>query len=226
MSVKVGYKNSELGTKMDFSRSRRKLFKNLRLRIKNQKVVDAMSTVPREKFVLEKDLLRSYEDVALPIQFGQTISQPSIIALMLDALNISKFDNVLEIGTGSGYQASILDNLSDRVTTTECIDGLYEMSRTRLIDLGCFNTKVLRVGVAEWGSDENAPYDAIVVSAACPSIPLKLIEQLSEFGRLVVPVGGLSEQELMVISKSPEGICIKNIAQCLFVPLVYNSQMF
>ena len=206
--------------------SKNALFEKIQASINNHKVINAMSSVPREKFVRLQDLLKSYEDVALPIEFNQTISQPSMIATMLDSLNISRFDNVLEIGTGSGYQASILSNLSGKVTTTECIVGLYKLAQSRLIDLGYSTTSVLSVEVGEWGSELNAPYDAIIVSAACPAIPMKLVNQLSKFGRMVVPVVGSSGQELILISKSPSGMSLKTITHCKFVPLKFKEKMF
>lgn len=211
---------------MNLTDSKNALFEKLQTDINNHKVINAMRSVPREKFVMPEDLSKSYEDVALPIEFNQSISQPSIVAIMLDSLNISKFDNVLEIGTGSGYQASILSNLSYKVTTTECIAGLYKIAQRRLIDSGYSTTSVLSVEVGEWGSELNAPYDAIIVSAACPSIPMKLVNQLSKFGRMVVPVGGSSGQELILISKSPNGMSIKTIAHCQFVPLKFDKKMF
>ena len=211
---------------MNLIDSKNALFEKLQTDINNHKVINAMRSVPREKFVMPEDLSKSYEDVALPIEFNQSISQPSIVAIMLDSLNISKFDSVLEIGTGSGYQASILSNLSDKVTTTECIVGLYKIAQRRLIDSGYSTTSVLSVEVGEWGSELNAPYDAIIVSAACPSIPMKLVNQLSKFGRMVVPVGGSSGQELILISKSPNGMSKKTIAHCQFVPLKFDKKMF
>lgn len=211
---------------MNLFDSKYALFEKIQTSINNHKVINAMSSVPREKFVRSQDLLKSYEDVALPIEFNQTISQPSMIATMLNSLNISKFDNVLEIGTGSGYQASILSNLSDKVTTTECIAGLYKLAKSRLIDLGYSTTAIVSVEVGEWGSESNAPYDAIIVSAACPLIPMQLVDQLSKFGRMVAPVVGSSGQELILISKSPSGISIKTIGHCKFVPLKFNEKMF
>ena len=211
---------------MNLFESKNTLFEKLQIDINNNRLINAMHSVPREKFVMPEDFSKSYDDVALSIEFNQSISQPSIIAMMLDSLNISKFENVLEIGTGSGYQAAILSNLSDKVTTTECVTGLYNVAQERLIELGFSTTSVLNVEVGEWGSELNAPYDAIVVSAACPSIPKKLIDQLSKFGRMVVPVGGPSGQELILIHKSPSGMAVQTIANCKFVPLKFNANMF
>ena len=178
-----------------------------------------MERVPREAFVFESSVNLAYEDIPLSIGEGQTISQPYIVALMIGALELRRVDKVLEIGTGSGYQAAILAELAQRIVSVERIELLADSARKRLASLGYCNVEVHQ---AEDGLGwlAEAPYDAIIVAAGAPRLPGELIDQLRIGGRLVVPVGSREEQELMKISKTADGFSVRTLAPCRFVPLI------
>jgi protein-L-isoaspartate(D-aspartate) O-methyltransferase len=184
------------------------------------KVIKAMSTVPRQEFVPEKLRDHAYENRPLPIGHGQTISQPYIVAIMTDLLELEPDDQVLEIGTGSGYQAAILASLVDNVYTIEIIEPLGESARRRLQRLG-FDEVDVRIGDGYYGWPEHAPYDAIVVTAAASHIPPPLIRQLKAGGRMVIPVGGhFMTQQLLLVTKSEEGqVRTRQLLPVAFVPL-------
>lgn len=203
----------------DLEKARANLIKHLNCEIKDKRVVDAMSHVPREFFVPPEYKHAAYEDRPLGIGFGQTISQPYIVALMVQALELKGDEKVLEIGTGSGYEAAILSKLSGKVVTVECIPELAESARQVLTGLGCSNVDVHIAGRA-LGWLEDSPYDAIIVSAGAPSIPKILLGQLSWGGRLVIPAGSRWQQELMKITKLKEGNKVENLGGCYFVPLI------
>jgi protein-L-isoaspartate(D-aspartate) O-methyltransferase len=181
-------------------------------------VLDAMGRVPRELFVGDRDRRKAYRDMPLRIGHGQTISQPYMVAVICQAAEVREGDRVLDIGTGSGYQAAVLAELGAEVHTIERIPELAERARGRLAQAG-YEVDV-HVGDGSLGLPAQAPYDAIVVAAAAPAMPESLYDQLRVRGRLVVPVGGQEGQRLEVIVRSPEGPAVARSVPCRFVPLV------
>jgi len=190
-----------------------------RKRIKDPRVLDAMRNVPREKFVLPRDIPEAYADTPLPINCGQTISQPYMVALMTECLQLKGSEKVLEIGTGSGYQTAILCLLCEMVCSIEKHPELSAMASTVLEQLGVENVR-LTVGDGTKGWPEHAPYDGIIVTAGAPEFPRPLIEQLAPAGRLVIPVGGAFTQVLKRLVKTEEGYDVSDVCGCRFVPLV------
>lgn len=201
------------------ARARNALVADLASEIKDRRVVEAISRVPREAFVTDELKHSAYENVPLPIGYGQTISQPLIVALMTEALQLSGNEKVLEIGTGSGYQAAVLSLLADRVVSVERVQALADRAAGLLAELGYSNVEVHTGGDA-LGWPEGAPYDAIIVTAAAPEVPRELLDQLGMRGRLVIPVGSRDLQELVRIIKTPEGAARHNLGPCRFVPLL------
>ena len=187
--------------------------------IVDEAVLGAMERVPRELFVPEPERKRAYRDAALPLGHGQTISQPYMVARIAEALAIRPGDRVLDVGTGSGYQAAVLAELGAEVITIERIAELAEGARASLAAAGYDRVQVV-VGDGTLGVPESAPFDAIAVAAAAPGLPETLYDQLRPRGRLVVPVGGPRAQRLEVIVRSPEGPAIVHSVPCRFVPLV------
>ena len=206
-------------TGMDLEKAKAALIKHLSWEIADKRVVEAMKCVPREAFVPQEYYHAAYEDRPLSIGFGQTISQPFIVALMIQALELKGDEKVLELGTGSGYEAAVLAELAKQVVTVEIIPELAESTKRVLEKLGYSNVEVHSAGKT-LGWLEDAPYDAIIVSAGAPSIPQILLGQLSWGGRLVIPVGSHWQQELMKISKDKEGNKVENLGACYFVPLI------
>ena len=204
---------------MDYTAARAELIEQLSAGIEDKRVIDAMSQVPREMFVPSEARQFAYDDRPLSIGYGQTISQPYIVAMMTQALRLSKKDKVLEIGTGSGYQAAILAKLAGRVITTERVPELAEASREILGELGYKNVEVYRAG-DELGWQREAPYDAIIVTAAAPGIPQGLLGQLKVGGKLVIPIGTIYEQQLCQVLRKETGNVVKNLGGCRFVPLI------
>ena len=187
--------------------------------ITDGRVLEAMGRVPRELFVTDRDRRKAYRDMPLRIGFGQTISQPYMVAVICQAAEVREGDRVLDIGTGSGYQAAVLAELGAQVYTVERIPDLAARARERLAEAG-YESVAVHVGDGSLGLPEHGPYDAIVVAAAAPSMPESLYEELRERGRLVVPVGGHEGQRLEVIVRSPEGPAVARSVPCRFVPLV------
>lgn len=187
--------------------------------IEDQRVLEAMGRVPRELFVHEEDRKRAYLDMPLRIGHGQTISQPYMVTIICQTAEVGEGDKVLDIGTGSGYQAAVLAELGAVVHTVERIPELAERARHRLEAAG-YGAVGVHVGDGSLGLPEEAPFDAIVVAAAAPLMPASLYDQLVPRGRLVVPVGGPQGQRLEVIVRSPEGPAVTRSVPCRFVPLV------
>jgi protein-L-isoaspartate(D-aspartate) O-methyltransferase len=187
--------------------------------IVDARVLEAMERVPRELFVPDELKDRAFEDAALPIGAGQTISQPYMVARIAEELGLDGDEQVLDVGTGSGYQAAVLAELADDVHTIERIPELAEQARANLAVAGYDNVAV-HVGDGSRGLSEHGPYDAIAVAAAAPTFPQALYDQLRTGGRLVVPVGGRRGQRLEVIVRSPEGPAVIRSVPCRFVPLV------
>ncbi len=184
-----------------------------------ERVLAAMGRVPRELFVPASERRRAYEDAALPIGFGQTISQPYMVARICEALALRPGHRVLDVGTGSAYQAAVLAELGGKVTTVERIPELAERARSALLAAGYDGVEV-RVGDGTLGVPERAPFHAIAVAAAAPEMPPSLYEQLAPRGRLVVPVGDAAGQLLELVVRSPEGPAIVRTVPCRFVPLL------
>lgn len=203
----------------DYDVARAMLVKALRYEISNERVLAAMVRVPRERFV-PLDLQRyAYEDRPLPIGHGQTISQPLMVAMMTEAMELSGQEKVLEVGAGSGYQAALLAELAEHIVTVERIPELAEEAARRLHDLGYCNVDV-HVAGDSLGWPESAPYDAILVTAGAPHVPQSLVDQLYQGGRLVIPVGQRRVQQLMRVTKTASGVAVQNLGECRFVPLI------
>lgn len=203
----------------DLEWARENLLKYLGHEITDKRVVEAMKHVPREAFVSPEQYHAAYDDRPLGIGFGQTISQPFIVALMVQALELRGDEKVLELGTGSGYEAAILAELAEKVVTVECIPELAESARQILDNLGYSNIEV-HVAGRTLGWSEEAPYDAIIVSAGAPSVPKVLLEQLAWNGRLIIPVGSRWQQELLRVTKLRKRNHVANLGGCYFVPLI------
>ncbi len=187
--------------------------------IKQKEVLDAMLKVPRHLFVEEALRPQAYNDYPLPIGEGQTISQPFMVAFMTEALKLTGKEKVLEIGTGSGYQTAVLSLLADKVFSIERIPRLAARARKILDKLNCPNV-VIKIGDGTLGWPEEAPFDAIIVTAAAPEVPKTYIDQLTVGGRLVIPVGSEVTQELLRITKTEQGTVTEDLGGCRFVKLV------
>jgi len=199
---------------------RRMVERQLRRRgIADERVLEAMARVPRELFVPAGAVRDAYADAALPIGRGQTISQPYMVARICEELRLEGDERVLDVGTGSGYQAAVLAELAAEVVTIEVIPELAEQARANLAAAGYDRVEVV-VGDGSMGYPEQAPYDGIAVAAAAPDVPPALYEQLAPGGRLVVPVGGRAGQELQVVEKREDGAQVARSVPCRFVPLV------
>lgn len=187
--------------------------------IKDERVLDAMARVPRHQFASDQFRDQSYEDHPLPIGEGQTISQPFIVALMLEALRLSASDKVLEIGTGSGYLTALLAELTAYVVSVERHQILAEQAQAAIAELGYRNVRII-TGDGSRGLPEYAPYDVIVVSAAAPELPPELVPQLADTGRLIIPVGPDDSQQLQLVEKTGGEARVTFRELCRFVPLV------
>ena len=207
---------------MNFAAERARLIEHLGAEIKDKRVLAAMSRIPRERFVPPENRHLAYEDMPLPIGLGQTISQPFIIALMTEALELTGKEKVLEIGTGSGYQAAILAELAQLVVTVERLPTLAEAAKKVLESLGYGNIEI-HLSEETLGWPEEAPYDAIMVTAGAPRVPNDLLAQLAIGGRLVIPVGSRYLQELYKITRQRKKNKVQNLGGCRFVSLIGKS---
>ena len=204
---------------MDFEAARARLIKQLSTEIRDKRVLAAMSRIPRELFVPLESQRLAYEDRPLPIGWEQTISQPYIIALMTEALELTGREKVLEVGTGSGYQAAILAELCRQVITVERVPALAGTAKHVLDGLGYTNIEI-HTAEETIGWKHGAPYDAILVTAAAPSVPNDLLAQLAMDGRMVIPVGSRYVQELCKVTKHKDKNPVQNLGGCRFVALI------
>ena len=204
---------------MDFEAARARLVEHLSPEIKDQRVLAAMARIPRERFVPPESQHLAYEDRPLPIGLDQTISQPFIIALMTQALELTGKEKVLELGTGSGYQAAILAELARLVITVERLAPLAGTAKKVLDSLGYTNI-VVHLAKDTLGWPDEAPYDAIMVTAGAPRVPADLLAQLAIDGRLVIPVGSRYVQELYKVTKRGRKNIVENLGGCCFVSLI------
>jgi protein-L-isoaspartate(D-aspartate) O-methyltransferase len=213
-------KHGTQGIGMTSLRTRTRLVERLREEgIRDGRVLEAIGRIPRHLFVDEALSHRAYEDTALPIGLGQTISQPYVVALMSQAAVEHRPKKVLEVGTGSGYQTAVLASLVTEVYTIERLEPLMRQARRRLRELGYHNVH-FRTADGSSGWPEHAPYDAIVVTAAASELPSVLVEQLSLGGRLIIPVGSALQQELLLVERTEQGVTTTPLEQVVFVPLV------
>ena len=196
----------------------------IRRGIKNSRVLEAFRQVERERFVPDAEKAHAYDDHPLPIGMAQTISQPYIVALMTEALQLIGKEKVLEIGTGSGYQSAILAKLAPDVYSIERIPDLAEKTQGLLAAMGCTNVHI-RIGDGTLGWPEEAPFDRIIITAATPEIPAPMVSQLNEGGRIVYPQGQLFHQELTVGVKHAGLIKNETLCSCMFVPLIGKHGM-
>lgn len=210
---------SEAEASVSLEKDREKLIQHLRREIEDERVLDAMGRVRRELFVPDSSRCFAYDDRPLPIGEDQTISQPFIVALMTQALLLTGSEKVLELGTGSGYQAAILAELARQVITVERMQKLAQTAKHTLERLGYTNIEV-KLAQRTLGWPAEAPYDAIIVTAAAPTIPQTLVDQLTVGGRLVIPVGSRWEQDLRQVIRRDEGVTVKSLTHCRFVPLI------
>ncbi|UCD53764.1 MAG: protein-L-isoaspartate(D-aspartate) O-methyltransferase [Dehalococcoidia bacterium] len=204
---------------MDFAAMRAELIKHLSTEIRDKRVLGAMARIPRECFVPPEEQPLAYEDRPLPIGFDQTISQPLIIAMMTEALELTSDDKVLELGTGSGYQAAILAELARQVVTTERLSTLAKGAKEVLDRLGYTNIEV-HLAEETLGWKRGAPYNAIIVTAGAPTVPDALLAQLAIGGRLIIPVGSRYVQELYKVTKYKKRNVVQNLGGCRFVSLI------
>jgi protein-L-isoaspartate(D-aspartate) O-methyltransferase len=204
---------------IDYQAARARLIEHLSAEIKDRRVLEVMARIPREKFVPPEVRRQAYEDKPLPIGAGQTISQPYIIALMTEALELTGSEKVLELGTGSGYQTAILAELAKKVISVERVPALAESAKNLLKELGYTNIEIHLAGET-LGWPEGAPYDAIMVTAGAPDIPDDLLNQLAVGGRMIIPTGSRYMQELCKVTKRQDGHTIQNLGGCRFVSLI------
>ena len=207
----------------DYGAARAALVRALRAEIRDERVLAAIGRVPRERFVPPELQRYAYEDRALPIGEGQTISQPLMVAIMTQALQLAGGEKVLEIGTGSGYQAAVLAQLAHEVITVERVPALAQTAAARLHELGYANVHV-HLAQAALGWPEEAPYDAIIVTAGAPEVPASLIDQLAAGGRMVAPVGARRLQQLVRVWKTDRGVTMERLGECRFVPLIATKE--
>ena len=204
---------------MDFEAARAGLIEHLSSEIRDERVLAAMARIPRERFVTPEEQDLAYEDIPLPIGLDQTISQPFIVALMTEALELTGSEKLLEVGAGSGYQTAILAKLARLVITVERLPALAEGAKRVLDSLGYTNI-VVHLAEKTLGWQAEAPYDAIMVTAGAPRVPVDLLAQLVIGGRLIIPIGSRYVQELCKVTKLRKKNIVQNLGGCRFVPLI------
>ena len=206
---------------LDYTRAREKMVKEqiIGRGIQDRRVIEAMLGVPRHLFLPEGLIGRAYGDTALPIGDGQTITQPYMVAFLGQALGLRGTEKVLEIGTGSGYQAAVLACLADRVYSVERVRSLLERARKAFDRVHCHNV-VTQLSDGSYGWKEEAPFDAILVTAGAPALPQPLVDQLRVGGTLVIPIGDRNGQRLIRLRKGPHGVSEEDLMECNFVSLV------
>jgi protein-L-isoaspartate(D-aspartate) O-methyltransferase len=202
-----------------FAQRRRALIEQVARTVHDPHVLEVIAAVPRHLFVPAALMSQAYRDTSLPIGGGQTISQPSIVAVMTAALELAPTDRVLEIGTGSGYQTAILSRLAAKVFTIERLRSLAADAHRRLDALGCRNV-VFRIADGSFGWQEHAPYQAILVAATAPEVPRPFLDQLDVGGRLVLPVGMGEVQDLLLVHHTSQGFTTRSLLPCRFVKLI------
>jgi protein-L-isoaspartate(D-aspartate) O-methyltransferase len=215
----VERKNGNPAQALDLAAARDELVRLLAMDISDKRVLRAFRQVPRERFVALEARHLAYADRPLSIGHGQTISQPRMVALMLQELDLRKTDKVLDVGSGSGYQTALIAELASEVVGVELIPELVRRSAAVLRDLGYENTTIHLAGT-QLGWPQDAPYTAIAVAAASPRVPMSLVEQLAPGGRLVLPVGDRHQQELLLVTREDEGLKVSRRGACRFVPLI------
>ncbi len=208
---------------VDYVLAREALVRSLRRDIQDERVLKAFRSVPREHFVPEQLRRYAYDDRAIPIGRDQTISQPLMVAIMTQALKLTGNEKVLEVGTGSGYQAALLSKLAREVVSVERLPELAGAAARRLEEIGATNVSVHQAGT-KLGRPEDAPFDAIIVTAGAPRVPRSLLDQLAMAGRLVVPVGDRRVQQLVRATKSDRGVALEKLGECRFVPLIADRE--
>ncbi|MDQ2901564.1 MAG: protein-L-isoaspartate(D-aspartate) O-methyltransferase [Acidobacteriota bacterium] len=206
---------------LDFAKLRTEMVdKQLRERgIHDERVLAVMGVIPRERFIPEEEWARAYGDEPVPIGYGQTISQPFMTAFMAQALELTGDENVLDIGAGSGYHAAVLGQLAKRVISIEIVPELAQFAQENLVRAGLIRNITVVQGDGGAGFPERAPFDAISVAAGAPDVPPRLLDQLNDPGRLVIPVGPLEDQELRLVTKRGGRIESRVVTLCRFVPL-------
>ena len=206
---------------LDFVKARERMVKEqiIARGIKDPRVIEAMHRVPRDLFVPEALAGQAYGDFALPIGEGQTISQPFMVAYMSESLELGGKERVLEVGTGTGYQTAVLSHLAERVYSLERVRSLLEKARKILDQIQCRNI-ITQLSDGSYGWKDEAPFDAIMVTAGSPSLPEPLMEQLKVGGTLLIPIGGRNVQRLMRVRRNARGFLEENLMECSFVALV------
>ena len=218
--VPEGAIDDEKSSVLQFQKQNKELVEELKNKgIESKSVLKALESIPRHLFVPEALQNSSYDDNALPIGLKQTISQPYIVAYMTDSLKLEPSDKVLEIGTGSGYQAAVLSKLVKKVYSIELLEPLANRAKKTLKELNIENVEI-KTGDGYKGWVENAPYDAIIVTAAPPEVPMRLVEQLKNGGSMIVPVGIKDVQWLVLINKDNDRVRQKQLIPVRFVPMV------
>ena len=208
---------------IDHQAAREALVRSLRAEVRDERLLATFGQVPRERFVPEALQRYAYDDRPLPIGHGQTISQPLMVAIMTQALQLRGDEKVLEVGTGSGYQAALLSLLAREVVSVERIPELARAAAQRLKELGYANVRVF-IATEALGWPQEAPYDAITVTAGAPDVPPSLVDQLAMGGRMAVPVGRRRIQELVRVTKSERGVTMERLGECRFVPLIAPNE--
>jgi protein-L-isoaspartate(D-aspartate) O-methyltransferase len=221
LKIKELLKNM-VSTNSSFEKKRKQMVKTQLMArdIIDEDVLRAMGKVPRHKFLPIELWDRAYDDAPLPIDENQTISQPYIVAYMIQALSIKKGDRILEVGTGSGYQTALLAEIHEKVYTVEIRPQLAQMSLMKLNELGYGDRIKMHIANGSLGYEGEAPFDGIIVAAATFDIPKQLVEQLAEKGKIIIPIGGTDQQTLVIATKVEGKLIKKELFGCMFVPLV------